>query len=158
MTDRDVSAERREAFEPLDDATAERWSRFARGDTVIFPSLLGLVVEEVRVDYCRMRMPFRTELLQGGGVVHGGAIASLLDAVLVPAVGSTLDRGARYSTVDLHVQYLGAVKGDDLVAEGWVTRRGRTVVFCESEARNVRTGAIVARGIATYNVAAPAST
>lgn len=140
-------------FAPLDPEAERRWSRFARGDTVIYPNLLGLVVEEVRIDYCRMRLPFRTELLQGAGVVHGGAIASLLDAVLVPAVGSSLGRDDRYSTVDLHVQYLGAVRDDDVVAEGWVTRRGRQVVFCESAAIAVGSGRAVAKAIATYNVA-----
>ncbi len=58
-----------------------------------------------------------------GGIVHGGAIASLMDAVLVPAVGSVLGPKDRFSTVDLHVQYIGAVKDEDIVAEGWVTKR-----------------------------------
>jgi uncharacterized protein (TIGR00369 family) len=148
--------DRAAGYAALDPERERRWSKFARGDTVIYPNLLGLVVDEVRVDYCRMRLPFRTELLQGGGVVHGGAIASLLDAVLVPAVGSTLQREDRYSTVDLHVQFLGAVRDDDLVAEGWVTRRGRQVVFCESEAVAVATGRVVAKAMATYNVASAA--
>ena len=73
---------------------------------VFFPTLLGLVVEEVRVDYCRMRLPFRPELEQPAGLVHGGAIASLLDSVVVPAVGSAYGADARYSTVDMHVQFI----------------------------------------------------
>jgi uncharacterized protein (TIGR00369 family) len=115
--------------------------------------LLGLEVEETRIDYCRMRMPFRAELLQPGGVVHGGAIASLMDAVLVPAVGSVLGPKDRYSTVDLHVQFIGAVKDEDVIAEGWVTRRGRTVVFCESEAVGATSGRLIAKSVLTYNVA-----
>ena len=146
---------RADRFEPLDETNARRWSRFAKGDTVLFAHLLGLVVEETRLDYCRMRLPFKPELLQGGGLVHGGAIATLLDSVLVPAVGSALERSQQYSTVDLHVQFIGAITDDDAVAEGWVTRRGRRVVFGESEAFAATSGRLVAKSVATYNVSAP---
>jgi acyl-coenzyme A thioesterase PaaI-like protein len=54
--------------------------------------------------------------------------------------------------VDLHVQFLSAVKREDVVAEGWVTKRGRTVVFCESEAFGATTGRLVAKSVLTYNV------
>jgi uncharacterized protein (TIGR00369 family) len=146
---------RAEQFAPLDAAAAARWSRFGLGERMYFPGLVGLVVEEVRVDYCRMRLPFKPELQQAGGVVHGGAIASLLDSAVVPAVGSTLDPAMRYSTVDMHVQFIGALVDTDAVAEGWVTRRGRTTVFCESEAREHGTGRLLARSILTYHVAPP---
>jgi uncharacterized protein (TIGR00369 family) len=148
---------RADQYEPLPDDAAARWAKFGRSETVFYPMLLGLEVEETRIDYCRMRMPFKAELLQPGGVVHGGAIASLMDAVLVPAVGSVLGPKDRYSTVDLHVQFIGAVKDEDVVAEGWVTRRGRTVVFCESEAVGATSGRLVARSVLTYNVS-PATT
>jgi uncharacterized protein (TIGR00369 family) len=152
MSDAVTLPNRADDFQPLADDVAARWAKFGVSDTVYFPNLLGLAVEEVRVDYCRMRLPFKPELLHAGGIVHGGAIASLMDAVLVPAVGSSLDRGANYSTVDLHVQYIGAVKDEDIVAEGWVTRRGRSVVFCESEAFGATTGRRVAKSVLTYNV------
>lgn len=146
---------RADQYEPLPAEAAERWAKFARADetgTVFYPMLLGLEVEETRIDYCRMRMPFQPQLLQPGGVVHGGAIASLLDAVLVPAVGALLDRTARFSTVDLHVQYLAAVEDEDVVAEGWITKRGRSVVFCESEAVGATSGRTIAKSMLTYNV------
>lgn len=148
---------RAEQFEPLPDDAAARWAKFGKSETVFYPMLLGLAVEETRVDYCRMRMPFKAELLHPGRIVHGGAIASLMDAVLVPAVGSVLGPNDRYSTVDLHVQYIGVVKDEDVVAEGWVTKRGRSVVFCESEAVGAVSGRLIAKSVLTYNVStAPA--
>ncbi len=140
----------------MDPDSERRWRKFASGDHVIFPTLLGLVVEDVRQDYCRLRMPFKPELEQRAGLVHGGAIASLLDAVVVPPVGSAYPANARFSTVDMHVQYLSAVVKADIVAEGWIVKRGRSVVFCESEARHGETGAVVARAVLTYNVSPPA--
>lgn len=129
-----------------------RWRRFATSDRVVFPGLLGLVVDDVRVDYCRMTLPHRPELEQGAGLIHGGAIASLLDAVMVPAIGAAYGREARFSTVDMHVQFISAVMQQNIVAEGWVVRRGRSVVFCESEALNAVTGRLVAKSVLTYNV------
>ncbi len=143
-------------FSPLDDATTQRWMRFGRSGTTTFPMLLGLVVEDVRRDYCRMRLPFRDELLQAGGAVHGGALSSLLDHVLVPAVGAVLERDAVYSTVDMHVQFISGIVGgdraEDAIAEGWINRRGRRTVFCESEAHGATSGRLLAKGVLTYAV------
>ena len=153
-----VSA-RGDSFESLDDETTQRWLRFGKSGTTTYPMMLGLVVEDVRVDYCRMRLPFRDELLQAAGVMHGGAIASLLDHVMVPAVGAVLERGQNFSTVDMHVQYMrGIVGGDraeDAIAEGWVTRRGRRTVFCEAEAFGATTGELLAKSVLTYSVSPP---
>ena len=150
---------RAESFESLDDATTERWMRFGRSGTTTFPMLLGLVVEDVRRDYCRMRLPFRDELLQAGGFVHGGALSSLLDHVMVPTVGAVLDRDAVYSTVDMHVQFIRGIAGgdraEDAIAEGWITRRGRRTVFGESEAFGAESGRLLAKGVLTYAVSDP---
>ena len=143
---------RADQFSELPGDSVARWIKFGRWDRVYFPALVGLEVEEVRADYCRMRMPFRPDLEQPAGVVHGGAIATLLDSVVVPAVGQAYPITARYSTVDMHVQFLSALIGDDAVAEGWVVRRGRSTVFCEAEVRAAATDRVVARSMLTYNV------
>ena len=145
---------RAKQFAALPDDVAARWLKFGSWDRVYFPALLGMTVQEVRVDYCRMLMLYKPELDQPQGLVHGGAIASLLDAVVVPAVGAAYGREVRFSTVDMHVQYMSAAKQEDLIAEGWVTKRGRSVVFCESEAIGATSGKVVARSVLTYNVSA----
>ncbi len=150
---------RADRFERLDDETTERWMRFGKSGTTTYPMLLGLVVEDIRRDYCRMRLPFRDELLQAAGFMHGGAFASLLDHVMVPAVGAVLEQGAGYSTVDMHVQYIRSIAGgdraEDAIAEGWVVRRGRRTVFCESEAYGATSGHLLAKSVLTYSVSEP---
>ncbi len=145
---------RAEQFAALPEDVAARWLKFGNWDRIFFPSFLGMTVQEVRADYCRMLMLYKPELDQPQGLVHGGAIASLLDAVVVPAVGAAYGREVRFSTVDMHVQYMSAAKQEDLIAEGWVTKRGRSVVFCESEAIGATSGKVVARSVLTYNVSA----
>lgn len=146
---------RAEQFDPIDDDLAARWHRFGATGQAGFAQLLGLIVEEVRHGYCRMRLPLRSELLQAGGVVHGGAVATLLDSVLVPAIGVTLPAGSTYLTVDLHVQYLDSLVDEDAVAEGWIVRRGGRTIFGESEARAAATGRLLAKAISTFNLRRP---
>ncbi len=138
--------------DPAPDHVLERWSGFGEWERAYFPTFLGLVLEEVRTDYARMRLPFRPEIEQPAGVVHGGAIAAVLDSVVVPAIGQAYPAEARFATVDMHIQYLAAAIGEDLVAEGWIVRRGRRVVFCEAEVRGGTTGKVIARSMLTYNV------
>lgn len=139
--------------ETLDQTAVERWStKFSAHSADLYPGYLGLVVEEVRVDYCRMRMPIRRQLLQAAGVMHGGAIASLLDAVLVPAVGSTMHTSTRFSTVDQHIQFIAPLADEDAIAEGWVVKRGRRTAFCESEVTGATSGRLIARSVLTYSI------
>jgi uncharacterized protein (TIGR00369 family) len=130
----------------------DRWKNFGQWDRTYFPKLVGLHVEEIRIGYCRMVLTYREELEQPMGVVHGGAIATLIDASVVPAIGSAYDNTVGYSTVDLHVQYHNALVKEDAIAEGWVTKRGRSVVFCESEVFGRTSGKQIARGYMTYSI------
>ena len=144
---------RADQFSALSPEAAARWGRFGHWDREYFTNLVGIDVEEIRTDYCRMCMPFRPVLEQAAGVVHGGAIATLLDSVVVPAVGCAYDADQNFSTVDFHATYLSALVGEDAVAEGWVVKRGRTTVFCEAEIRGATTERLIARALLTYNVA-----
>lgn len=139
-------------YEPLTEQAAVRWGKFGRWERDYFTNVVGITVEEIRTDYCRMRMAFRPELEQAAGVVHGGAIATLLDSVVVPAVGCAYEADQNFSTVDFHVTYLSALIQEDAVAEGWVVKRGRTTVFCEAEIVGGDTGKLIARALLTYNV------
>jgi uncharacterized protein (TIGR00369 family) len=144
------------AFAPLAEHLTARWASFPVRAGPSFPELVGLVVEEIRTDYCRMRLPHRPELDQADGVVHGGAIATLIDTVVVPAVGQAYEVGWRYLTVTMDIQYLGAVVQEDAVAEGWVEQRGRSMVFCAAEVTTA-SGRRAAKGTLTYKVSPPRS-
>ena len=138
-------------FEPLPANRAAIWANFLQGDTVFFPNLVGLVVEEIRLDYARLSLPFRPELHQAAGAVHGGATATLIDTVVVPAVASAYDAPPVMFTVNMTVQYLSAVIDEDMVAEGWITKRGRSTVFCRAEVRTA-SDVVAATGELVYQV------
>jgi uncharacterized protein (TIGR00369 family) len=140
---------------PLPEHRAALWAGYAQWDETYFPKYIGLLVEEIRTDYCRMRLPWRTEIAQPAGVAHGGAIAALVDSVMVPAIGAGYDDRRPFVTVDLQLQFMGALAGEDAVAEGWVTQRGASIVFCEAEVVGATSGRRVARGLLAYKVSAP---
>jgi uncharacterized protein (TIGR00369 family) len=130
------------------------WRQLYAVNGARFPGLVGIVLEEVRTDYARMRLPFRDDLLQPGGIVHGGALATLLDTVVVPAIGSAYAEPRLLLTVDMHIQYLDAIAGEDAVAEGWIEKRGRSLVFARAEARSA-SGKLAASAALVYKVAVP---
>src|SRR5690348_15395345 len=94
---------------PLPDDRGAAWlSRFGHWHRPFFPNVLGLELLEVRDGYARMRLPHRPDLDQPAGVTHGGAIASLIDTVVVPAVASPYPQIPLLLTIDMQIRYLGA--------------------------------------------------
>jgi uncharacterized protein (TIGR00369 family) len=133
-----ATAEHAHRFAPLAPDRLRLWGGFGQrqgDDTPFFPGYVGLVLEEVREDYARMRLPHRREIDQPQGVVHGGALATLVDTVVVPAIGSAYAERRALVTIAMTIQFLAPVAGEDAVAEGWVERRGRSTCFCRVEVR-----------------------
>jgi uncharacterized protein (TIGR00369 family) len=144
--------DRAASFPPLPPERLERWSRFGHWDTVFFPQYLGLHLEEVRTDYARMRLTYKPEFRQPAGVWHGGVIATMVDTVVVPAVGGGYDEPRALFTIDMQLRYLSPIApGDDAIAEGWVVRRGRQIVYCDAEVRSA-TDVLAATASLTYKV------
>jgi len=143
---------RAEGFETLDQKLVDRWMGFGRWSRPYFPQLVGIEMEEVRRDYCRMRLPFRPELEQPMGIVHGGAIATLIDVVVVPAIGSAYESDVGFSTIDMQIQYLRPLKNESAIAEGIVIKRGRRIVFCTADVVGESTGKLIAKGTLTYSL------
>ena len=88
--------------------------------------------------------------LQGG--IHGGFCATVLDSVTGAAVHTTVDAGVSFSTIDLNVKMLKAMKNSETyTAIGEVIRIGRNVLT--SEGRIVdKDGKLYAFGSATLLV------
>ncbi len=114
--------------------------------------LLGIRVVELDDGRAVLAMPFREELVTIGRTVHGGALASLLDTAAMAAAwcGAPEPDRLQGSTVSLSVSYLAPAEAADVEAEARVTRRGRSVVHVDVEARAA--GAPVARALVTYKL------
>ena len=116
-----------------------------------YPNFLGLKFEEIKQDYSRMRLPYRPEINQPAGIIHGGAIASLIDTSVVGALSSGFTEPVkRMVTIDMHVHYLDAGIEEDLIAHAAVRRRGRTVVYLEVDVVGEKSGKTCAHGELSY--------
>lgn len=118
-----------------------------------FGELLGLVVEGVEADRVTVRLPFRSQVTTLGEMVHGGAIASLVDVAATAAAwatpGATL--GARGSTVGFSISYLAPGLGCDLVAQARIVQRGKTLCVVEVDVHDPQQ-VLVSRALVTYRL------
>ncbi len=156
----DATAPNASRFEPLPEEIRRRWANFCAWDEEYFPNHVGMVVEEMRRDYTRIRLPWQGFLRQPEGVMHGGVIAALVDTCIVPSISAHYDTRPRMATVQLGVQYLRAVRDSDVVAEAWVEHRGRSMVYCRAEVRSVRPSGkveLVATASLVFRVSVPAA-
>jgi uncharacterized protein (TIGR00369 family) len=154
MTNHGTVAPNAARFPELAPDRAAPWTRFLRPDRVLFPTFAGIVVEEVRTGYARLRLPARPEVSQVAGLLHGGAIATLLDTAAIPAVGTAYPEQPDMVTVSLNIDFCGAVRDEDAVAEAWVTRATSTLAFVAAEARGARTGDLAATSSSVFRVRA----
>ena len=121
-----------EDFDPVDKKRAALI--MSRINTSPFSKLLGMRYEEIRKEYARMILPYRPELNQPAGIVHGGAIASLIDTVVVGAILSNIDDMKRqFVTVNMHIHYTGAAVEENMIATGYIRKSGRTIIFAAVE-------------------------
>lgn len=113
---------------------------------------LGIRLEAIEDGRARLVLPYRPELATIEDIVHGGAIASLIDTAGMAATWSddSEPESMSGSTVTLNVNYVAAARGRDLTATAKVVRRGRSLVFSEvrvtePDGRLVATGSVVQR-------------
>ncbi len=124
---------------------------------VPFWETIGIELDDAEVGRVRLRLGMREDLRTFGErrVLHGGAIATLIDSAAASATRTL--RGADeppwrgLATTDMHVSYLAAVTGGAVTAEGRVTRAGGRVAFIDVEVRNDN-GDLVARGMVTLQI------
>jgi uncharacterized protein (TIGR00369 family) len=105
-----------------------------RGNFVL---LLDLKLESVERGKAVMRMPYRPEITNGTGAVHGGAIVSLCDTVFYVALASIYGRDQDTTTASLQCNFLApALPPHDLLAEARVLKGGRRIVYGEVYVRS----------------------
>ncbi len=115
------------------DAAPHQWEK----EKSHFVALLDLKLEKVEHGRAVMRMPFRPEIANGAGAVHGGAIVSLCDTVFYVALASIYGREQDTVTVSLQCNFLApAVPPHDLIAEAVVLRAGRRICYGEVQVRS----------------------
>lgn len=116
---------------------------------VPYVGLLGFEFVRAERGAATFALDVREELTRMGGILHGGAVVSLLDTAAAFAVHTVIDADARTVTVDLTVHFLRPASEGRVEATARILRRGRRVCILSVEARDSR-AEIVATSTMTY--------
>jgi acyl-CoA thioesterase len=129
---------------------AERRERIERAiEGVPYARLLGIELEKVVPGEAILTLAIRPALSQNHGVVHGGAIASLIDTATAFAILTLLEPDERVTTVDLTISYLRPGLEGRLRATARVLRQGRRLLNTSAEVTN-EGGTLLATALSTY--------
>jgi uncharacterized protein (TIGR00369 family) len=138
----------------MSDDVRERVRARARDNS--FWRYLGVEVMEASEGKVRLRVPARDELRNAPGApMHGGVFSALVDMAVGGALSTMHEAsagGVGQTTLDLNVSFMGAGTGD-VIAEGRILRRGRTIAFGEATITDAA-GRLLAVGRATYMIVA----
>ncbi|MGI8917883.1 MAG: PaaI family thioesterase [Pyrinomonadaceae bacterium] len=131
----------------LDSAHVERLSQAL--DSVPFAKFLGIELDEIDAGVATLSFEIKPELKQNHGVVHGGAIASLIDSATAFAIISLLPTDEHATTVDLTISYLRPLTGGRAKAVARVIRSGKRLIVVSAELFDDG-GSLAATALSTY--------
>ncbi|MBI3654507.1 MAG: PaaI family thioesterase [Acidobacteria bacterium] len=120
-----------------------------RFQTNHFPRLLGIEIDSIDDSTARLSVEVTEKLLQLAGVMHGGAIATLIDTAVAMAIVSVSEPHAKFTTVELKVNYLRPLKEGRIVAEARLIQNGRRIIVAECDVFDPQ-GKLAAKGLLTY--------
>ena len=115
-------------------------------------SLLGLSLESLQKGRVVFSMRIKPRHKQLHGVVHGGVLATVADTVAAIAAYTTVPKGTQIATVEMKINFLEAVPGGRIKAEGRVLRTGRNFVVTECEIYKDN-GKMAAKALLTFGAA-----
>jgi uncharacterized protein (TIGR00369 family) len=104
---------------------------------VVLNQEMGITIGDLGDGRATAHLPWAAELVGDPctGVLHPGVLSVLLDATCGLACFQGLDAPMPIATLDLRIDMLRpATPRQDLVAEAWCTRVGRSVVFVQGRA------------------------
>ena len=116
-----------------------------------YSRMLGFRLVEVSEQCVVIEALPRAEHANGGGILHGGYLSSLLDSTTGWAVHAALPEGQAAPHTHISVQFLRAgVVGEPLLCTGRCVRAGRRVAAAEAEI--TQRDAVIARAVTSHAV------
>lgn len=117
-------------------------------DKVAYARFLGLELCELKSGDVTVCLDVRDEVKQNHGVVHGGAIASLIDTASAFVILTAIDENERVTTTDLTIHYLRPVTLGRMLARARIVRGGRRRFVVNVEVEN--DGRLAATAVTGY--------
>ena len=95
-------------------------------------ALIGASLTAVEPGYVEIRLPFRDDLTQQKGYVHGGILGMICDSACGYSAFSLMPADCSLVTVEYKINILNPAVGT-LVAKGQVVKPGRTLTVTRGE-------------------------
>ena len=95
-------------------------------------ALIGASLTVVEPGYVEIRLPFRDDLTQQKGYVHGGILGMIADTACGYSAFSLMPANCSLVTVEYKINILTPARGA-LVAKGQVVKPGRTLTIARAE-------------------------
>jgi uncharacterized protein (TIGR00369 family) len=125
-------------FSPLNPAFAARVrDSFARQPMMAH---IGAELVTIEPGYCEIHLPYRRELTQQHGYVHGGVLATIIDSAAGYAAFSLMPADASILTVEYKLNILRPGEGERMIARGRVIKSGRSLSVVNADAYAVKGG------------------
>ncbi len=122
----------------------------ADGKKIPFAAHLGIRLVAQGGGRATVEVDVKPELMNTFDSAHGGIIMTLLDIAMAVAARSVDPKSLGAITVEMKTSFIGTCQGT-LTAEGRCLHSGKSVSFCEGEARD-SAGKLVARASGTFMV------
>lgn len=124
--------------------------RIMRGESPAPPisRLLGFVIKSIEPGRAIFQMEVDERHHNPMCTLHGGVYCDLADAAMGYAYAATLGEGGTFTTIELKINFLRAVRKAKLTAEAKVVKDGSTLGYVECDVKD-QSGKLVARATST---------
>jgi len=113
-----------------------------------FEKYLGIKIIKAKDGYAKVKMPYRKELTNPHGLIHGGAIASLSDTAMAVAILSKYLHSSFY-TVKLEIKFRSPSKRGEMFAEAKIIDKRKRFIFGRIEVKDSK-GKLLAQVSAVF--------
>jgi uncharacterized protein (TIGR00369 family) len=120
----------------LEQVDARKARRMLQLQTPPVGRLIGFVMKSIEAGHAVFEMEADERHHNPMGTLHGGIYCDLADAAMGFAYASTLDEGETFTTIELKINFLRAVRKGILIADAKVVKAGSTLGYVECEVKD----------------------
>ncbi|AEV25379.1 PaaI family thioesterase [Azospira sp. APE16] len=103
-------------------------------------ALIGATMPVVEAGYTEIHLPYKPEVTQQHGFIHGGVVGMIADSAAGYAANTLTPADASVLTVEYKMNLLAPADGELLIAQGTVLKYGRTLTVTRGEVFAVKDG------------------
>ena len=114
-------------------------------------TILGIEMLDVKKGWAKLQLPFAKKLTHPYGIAHGGVIFSLADSAVAMALLGLVEKGERFTTVEMNINYVSPFREGNITAEARIINKGSRIALGDVDVRDDQ-GGLVAKCLATYTI------